>query len=52
LADYLQTARRLPRADLIRSLALPIFAPPFLSPAMVESIARTTIEICWDWNWQ
>ena len=52
LADYLQTARRLPRADLIRSLALPIFAPPFLSTAMVESIARTTIEICWDWNWQ
>jgi hypothetical protein len=52
LADYLQVARQLQRADLIRSLALPIFAPPFLTPAMVESIARTIIEICWNWNWQ
>jgi hypothetical protein len=37
VADYLQTARALQRADLIRSLALPVFAPPFLSaPCRVD----------------
>jgi hypothetical protein len=52
LGDYLQAARRMPRADLIRSLALPVFNSPFISPVTVERIAKTTIEICSDWNWQ
>ncbi|WP_156096740.1 hypothetical protein [Amycolatopsis jejuensis] len=51
-SDFLRWTRQRQRADVLRSLALPVFGPPFVSPEMADTTAKTIMEICWEWDWR